>query len=391
VSTDLDTELRAAFDRATGPVTPPADLADRVRRAVRRKLAVRITAAVAVAAAASVTAALVILQPAVSRPAPHHVAHQIIVRPTSGQNVLWLAASGPYLYVATDFAGYPPYALAAYNRVTGRLIRRVKVPAEPDELTTGPRHSVWLTFSPDQAGGPCGTWLLAADLGLRSVFRDCPGAVLPIGPDTALTSVRQQELDTLTMPPPGQAGNLVVHRYGRIGNYAVSGLALVGRHVAATLANDFFNLLVIVGGRGARFGGRNGPEIQSMAAQADSLWVSASPLSRSAYTGPLIRFNADLRQTTPAAIRRNPVLQQSEQVWTEANTVFVASAVASHHLVCFSTRGTPGKLATIPVLGAVGTIAATGHTVYVTIGTRSNPAMFGAGDVFLYPIPPQCR
>jgi hypothetical protein len=391
VSTDLDAELRAAFERVTEPISPPADLADRARRAVRRKLATGITTAVALAAAASIVAALVITKPAVSRVAPRHTTHQIIVRPTSGQNVQGLAVSGPYLYIATDFNGYPPYALAAYNRATGQLIRRISVPAEPNQLTTGPGHSVWLTFLPDQAGGPCGGWLLTADLGRRSAFSVCQSTVLPIGPETALTEVRQRELGTLSMPPPGHAGRAAVHADAHIGNYALSELAQVGRHVAVILANDFFNLLIIVGQNGARFGGRNGPQIQSMAAQAGSLWVVASPLSRTADTGPLIRFSADLRRTTPTAIRRNPVLEQSEQVWTEANTVFVTSAVASHHLVCFSAHGAPGKLATIPVLGDVGTIAAAGHTVYVTISPYSPVNLPDAGDVIRYPIPPQCR
>jgi hypothetical protein len=394
MNTELETELRAAFEKAAEPVTPPADLAHRVRKAARRKLAVVTTAAATVLAAVGCAAGvLVIGQPAPSRLPPDHgtAASRVIVRLLPDQDVAAMAVSGPYLYVATEFAGNRPYALAAYTRSTGRLLRRVTVPAEPDGLTAGPEHSVWLTFSPDQGGGPCGTWLLTTDLGRRSAASGCStGAMLPTGSTTALTGGRPDWLGTLAMPPPGHPGRAAFTPSAKIGSWAVGALARVGSRVAALLLNDGGNdHVVIAGQRHLSFGGRSGPLVQSEAGQAGNLWVTTESPTGAGYNGPLLELSARLRPITPTAITANPVLRHSEQVWSDANTLWVATASPTHRLICFTNGTRPGPLITIPVHGDIAGLATAGHTVYLTLANSAT--VIGGGDVFAYPIPPRCR
>jgi hypothetical protein len=312
------------------------------------------------------------------------------VRLPPAQQIQGLAANGSYLYLATDNNGDRPYDLGVYSRATGQLIRQVSIPAMPSALRTGPQSSVWLVFTPDQNGGPCGTWLLTADLGRRSATSGrCGSVVLPTGPDTAMTEAVNGQLDTLAMPPPSQPGHTTVRPFSNVGMYAVVSLARVGSRVAALVTNDFGDQHVVIAGqRGLSFGGRSGPLIQSAAGQADSLWVTTTSPTNGPYTGPLLRLSDHLRPTTPAAIRANPALQRSEQVWSDANTLLVSTASRAHRLVCFADRARPGLLATIPVKGDIAALAIAGHTVYLTL---TPPDGAGPSDVYAYPIPQACR
>ena len=392
MSTELEAELRAAFQGAAESAMPPADLADRVRQAVRRKLAIGGIAAVAVlAAAAYLTSSLVTGsgQPAPSHPLGHDTIAHVVVRATQGQHVDALGVNGPYLYVATDYGGIPPYKLGAYNRATGRLIRQVSVPALPAALSIGPGNSVWLTFYPDQAGGPCGTWQLTADLNRRSAARSwCSSALLPTGPDTALTVVGNERLATVVMPPPGRPGKAKFEPFGGVGHYAVVSLVRAGTRVAALVTNDYGDYHVVIAGmRGLSFGGGSGPLVLSETAEANGLWVVTAPNATSA--GPLVRLSDALRPITPTAIRASVILQQSQAVWSAGHTVWVATASPKHPLVCFTYGSVPGTVATIPVRGPVAALAADGHMVYVTDITPETDA--NSADVFAYTIPPECR
>jgi hypothetical protein len=392
VSTELEAELRAAFQSAAEPAMPPADLAYRVRQAVRRKLAIGGIAAVAVlAAAAYLTTSLVTAtsQSALSHPRDHDTIARVIVHATPSRQVDLLGVSGRYLYVATDNGGNPPYTLAAYKRATGRLIRQVSVPALPAALSIGPGNSVWLTFYPDQAGGPCGTWRLTADLSRRSAARNwCSPALLPTGPDTALTAGGNERLATVVLPPPGRPGQAKFEPYGGVGHYAVISLARLGTRVAALVTNDFGDYHVVIAGmRGLSFGGGSGPLVLSETAEANGLWVVAASNVTSA--GPLVRLNDALRPVTPTAIKTNLILQQSQKVWSAGHTVWVATASPKLPLVCFTYGSVPGKVAAIPVRGPVAALVAEGRTVYVTVITPETDG--NAADVFAYTVPPECR
>lgn len=392
MSTELEAELRAAFQGAGESAMPPADLVNRVRQAVRRKLAISGIAAIAtLAAAAYLTSSLVVGtgQPALSHPLGHDTLAHVIVRPAPGQYVDALGVNGQYLYVATDYGANPPYTLGAYIRATGRLIRQVSVPAFPAALSTGPGNSVWLTFYPDQAGGPCGIWLLTADLNRRSAARSsCSSALLPTGPDTALTVVGNGRLATVVMPPPGRPGQAKFEPHGGVGHHTVVSLAQAGTRVAALVTNVLGDYHVVVAGmRGLSFGGGSGPMVLSETAEANGLWVVTAPNGTSA--GPLVRLSDALRPITPTAIKTRLILQESQKVWSAGHTVWVATASSKHPLVCFTYGSVPGKVATIPVRGPVAALAAEGHSVYVTVITPETDR--NAADVFSYTIPPECR
>ncbi len=278
MSTELEAELRAAFEAASEPVTPRGDLAGRVRRAVRRRRkqsAAAVAAIVILAAASFLTGSLLTTRQAASHGRP---THHVLVRLRPGQSTEAIAAGGPYLYVATEYSGNPPYALSAYSRATGRLIRQVNIPATPAAVRTGPDNTVWISFYPDQSAGPCGIWLLTADLTARSsTDLACSRALQPTGPVTALAVHQNGQLDTLTMPPPGRPGRATMTPYAHLGRYAVTALAQLAGHVAALVTNDFGNSHVVTTKRGTSFGGPPGPLVSSIAAEANSLWVTTEP------------------------------------------------------------------------------------------------------------------
>ena len=397
MSTEIEAALRAAFEEAGQDLSPRPDLAERVRSATRRRRR-RIAVACSLAAAVVVSAtayAAVALSPDQARPpmAPpgHHHGPRVLVRIPAGAGVQALAIAGRNLYVATDYAGNPPYALSAYDRVTGTLIGRVRVPAMPAALHTGPGGSVWLAFYPDQNGGPSATWLLTTDLSRRSSYGDALFDLLPTGRDTALLASRYR-LTELRMPPPGTAGRPVTRPdpSGAIGGrFAVVGLTAIGGRVAARVVDGAgrFSHLVIAGQPRVRYGGGNSSLIGDVTAEDRGIWATTSSGSNE-NAGPLVRLGPNLRVITPNAVRVSPILRQSEQVWSHGSIVWVASAAAGHRLVCFSYRGRMGPLATIRVPGQPAVLAAAGDTIYVSSMTGVADA---TSDIRAYPVPAVCR
>jgi hypothetical protein len=399
VSADVEAEVRAAFEAASADIMPPADLADRVRLAARRR---RWTAAAAgglvVAAVAVGTAYLAVAaHPPPGPPASHRTARpaarpRLTVPVPYGAGVQALAAAGPYLYLATDNAGDPPYALTAYDRLTGRLIRRVSIPAMPEALRTGPGGSVWLTFSPDQGGGPLGIWLLSPDLGRHSaLYRYGPPDIAPTGSDTAVAAT-SPGLTIVRMPPPGTRGHATAYPdgAGAIGRkWAVSALTAVNGRIAAQVTNGYgmHSHLVIAGDPRLSYGGAASQQVGFITAQDNGLWATTSSDS-APNVGPLIRLSPALRPITPAGVRTNPIFRRSEQVWSHGDAVWVASASPGHHLVCFTYRGRMGPVATIGLHGQPSALAIAGNTVYVSLAS----AVVGiTSDVFGYTVPASCR
>ncbi len=400
MSRDLEADLRAAFDAASESVNPRPDLADLVRQSARRRgaaAAASAFAAIAIGVAAvyltsgSWTSQRQAPRPTAGRhlPAPRLVPRTKITLAT-GEEVAALAAGGQYLYLATDYSGNPPYALSAYDRVTGRLIRRVSVPAEPAALHVGPGGSVWLTFYADQAGGPSGTWLLSADLSRRSASQLGSTDVLPTSPDTAELAW-QRALVRLTMPPPGTLGRVAGHADPAEkldGRLAVDTLTGVAGRIAALVTNGygFHGHVVIAGQPGLTFAGGPDQQARSFAAEANGLWVTTG--RNDSNVGPLVRLSPALRVITPRDVRANPILRRSEQVWSQAHTVWVATAAPHHALICFTYRDGMGPITTIPLHGRPIGLAAAGGTVYVTLSTD---VVGITSDVLGYAIPSACR
>jgi hypothetical protein len=397
MSTEIEAALRAAFEEAGEDVTPRRDLADRVRAATRRRrrrIAVACSLAAAVAVSASAYAA-VALGPDQHRPpvAPtgRHHGPRVLVRIPAGAGVQALAIAGRYLYAATDYAGNPPYALSAYDRVTGALIGRVRVPAMPASLHTGPGGTVWLSFYADQGGGPSETWLLTADLSRHSSYRLGPVDLLPTGPRTALLAT-QYRLTELHMPFPGTPGHAVARAdpSGAInGRFAVFSLTAIDGRVAAGVIDGAgrYSHVVIAGRPRVTYGGGDSSLVGYITAQDHGIWATTSSGTGPA-AGPLVRLGPSLRVITPRAVRTSPILRQSEQVWSHGSTVWVASAAAGHRLVCFSYRGRMSPLATVSVPGQPAVLAAAGDTIYVSFTSGVADA---TSDIRAYPVPAACR
>ena len=311
-----------------------------------------------------------------------------------GEVVQALAVEGSTLYIASDYDGSPPYALGAYDRTTGKLMRQIAVPAMPAALQVGPGGRIWLTFSPDQGGGPVGTWLLGADLRRRSSSEITgPNALLPIGSNTALFAT-QGGLEILHMPSPGVPGRATLRRepstsIGKPAQSAPNFFARLAGRVAVQVTDGygFHSHLVLAGRPSVTFGGSSRQQVGYVVASGKAFWVTTS--RSGAQTGPLVRLNDRLQVTTPRSLRSNSILGQAEEVWSVGNTVWVSTASAGHHLVCFSDRNEIGPVATVPVRGQPIALAASGDTVYVADAVQFGPAQ--TSNVVTYSVPAACR
>ena len=400
MSTSIDRELRAAFREASEFAQPPADLAESVRRATRRRrrrMVVAISAATAVMLVAAGGSYLLTTHRQSSPAASHDRPRHFLTLPGYYQ-VQQLAVTGPYLYVLAGESGEPSSALSAYDRVTGRLIHSVSIPTAPSTLAVGPGGLVWLSFYPDQNGGPTATWLLSPDLRLRSSYPSvAESPIVPVSRTTAF-AVTQYGVVTISMPTPGQPGHASqqVDRGTSVGpsrNTAPGVWAglLDGRLVAqVTNGYGFDSHLVIAGQPSRTFGGSTLHQAGSVTSTGSSLWVEMFAV-RNSYadsSGPLVRLDGQLRPTTPASVRSSPVLSRTENVWSDGNTVWVATAASGHSLVCFAAGSQIGPISTLPVNGEVAALAATADTVYVTTTPRHSYDNFG---ITSYPVPAVCR
>jgi hypothetical protein len=398
MSTGLDQELKAAFETASDFVQARPGLADRVRARVRRRRR-RVLAGTAVASAVL----LAIAGTTYAATSQHQDAAAPAQRPGRSPQVLatvdyqvtQLAVRGRYLYV---LAGQNSW-LTAYDRATGKLIRRVTLPDPASELAIGPGGLVWVGFYPDQGSGATGVWLLTPDLGRHSAD---PGlrapTILPTGRDSAWVPAPDGLL-RVRIPAPGQPGRASQQPEpgtslgpGRGAPPGVSSSQL-GRRVAVLVStssgdNDH---LVIAGSPGLRFGGTTETYIDAMTGTGNALWVATFTQrnDESSGQGPLVRLNTRLSLSTPASVRSSPVLTRAESVWSAGDTVWVATGARGHSLVCFTAGGKTGPVTTLPVTGAVIALAATASTVYVS--AQDPPGSYAPAPITSYPVPAACR
>jgi hypothetical protein len=397
VSTAIGQELKAALELASEFVQPPTDLAERARRATRtrrRRLAVTV-ASITAFALVTVGAGYLLAKPREPASRANHgrLMHQITV--PSIDQVQQLAVSGLYLYVLTVVQGSPPYVLSAYDRVTGKLIGRVGIPADPSALAVGPGGLVWLAFYPDQNGGPTAIWLLTPDLRRHSGLGGIQtSTILPIGRTTAWIP-EQNGLVRIHLQAPGQPGPATARLEPGTGFGPRPGPApgvwagwLDGR-VAAQVTNGYGydSHLVIAGQPALRFGGSLGQEVGAVASTGGSLWVQTFAIhdSYAAQSGPLVRLDGRLQVTTPQSVAASPVLARTQDVWTAGDTVWVSTAARGHSLVCFVVGPQLGPVTTMHVNGQVAALAAAGGTVYVGTASHSTTTITG------YPVPSACR
>lgn len=403
MSSELNQELRAAFDEASDFVQPLPGMADRVRQAARRG---RRRTATALAAA---TAAVVIVAGGflathdwhgagkhTSPPATR--AHGLSITFPDGYTAQQVATSGSYLYALIGPPDGEGVRLAAYDRTTGRLVREVSVPgAGGSALAVGPGGLVWLSFAASNSGGPIGTWLLSPDLQLHSGI-GVGGAyvLLPVSRTAALIP-NQNGLVVVRLALPGRPGRSTARlqpgsSLGQPLNTAPGGsAAMLGGRIVVQVTNGqgFDSRLVVAGHPQITFGGRATNQVGFAADIGDSLWVTTYAVhgQYAIGSGQLVRLDSMLRPTTPRAILDSSILARTVEVWAAGDTVFAATAEPHHALVCFAAGGRIGAVISLPAPGPVTALTASGSTVYVT----STPRDAASGTMTSYQIPAACR
>ena len=403
MSPGIETELRDALAYASESIVPCPDLADRVRRANRRRRHA-LTGAIAVGLAAAVAGSLIAVygvaqgphSPAANHHDHRHGGMHIVVGYYSPDI---MAASGRWIYVAAG-GGYPGEILRAYDRATGQLVRSIGIPAFPNTLQVGPGGLVWLAFYPDSNGGGTGVWLLSPDLKLRSRLNlaarryhgAAPHDVLPTGEHTAIVDT-DYGLARLRLPPPGQPGSADLHWLprvpggGRIQGVPVELAGFAGR-VAVKFGNDTGQELISLAGSPAReFFPGSTHSFGPLAGSSEGLWTTLFGDGGRRSLG-LIRLDKRLRLSTPRSISGNPVFKHADRVITLGSAEWVILSRPVGSLACFTDRG--GRIGPVATLHlrpnparntGVNSIAAVGNSLYV----------LGQIGVASYPIPAACR
>lgn len=396
MSAEIDEELRAAFATASEFVQPPGTLADRVRAAVRARRRRRTLVATAAVCVALLTTTGVAYWAAGSqRPAAtSHHGHPARIALHYGDEVTQLAVDGPYLYVVSSL----DETIAAYDRGTGRLVRRVRVPANPSALAVGPGGLVWLAFYADQDGGATGIWLLSPDLAQLSVGPViATSVVVPTSRTTALVP-DQYGLYRVRVPAPGAPGRATYAleagtSLGPPLNTAPGSWAglLDGRVVVQVTDGYGLHSHVVIAAepsliyQGAAF-----------ASTGSALWVVTGAAVTDGSAGPLARLDGELRSTTPTLVQRSALLGQAHQLWISGDTIWVGLGprtwAAGPSLACFTADASRiGRITALPVRGQVFALAATRDTVYVTTSPADNYGTSYGTGVASYPVPASCR
>jgi hypothetical protein len=403
MSPGIETELRDALAHASESIMPRADLADRVRRAGRRRRHV-LTRVIAAGLATVVAGSLIAIYGighGQHRPAANHHDRRrggvtIVIGYDGPDHV---AANGRWIYV-TAGDGNPGSVMFAYDRATGRLVRSIAIPALASSLQVGPGGLVWLSFYPDSNGGGTGVWLLSPDLKARSGVNlgtkryhgAAPFDVLLTGTNTAVLAT-DYGLATLRLPSPGQPGAPALHWLPRVpGSRRIQGLpvqvaAFAGRLAVRVDSDGGRQLISFAGSRSAEFIPKPADALSPVAASASGLWTTLSTDNGQTSLG-LIRLDNRLRLSTPRTIRSDPVLRGAQQVVTLGSTVWVTLSGPAPSLACFIDRGghigpvTKSDYRPEPATNnGAGGLAAVGHTLYV----------LGPIAVASYPIPGACR
>jgi len=378
-------------------VQPPPGLTERVRSGVRRRRR-RAQAATAIATVVLLGAAATGYVAA----GPHRTAARLQapaarsrVIGTVSYQVSQLAVSGRYLYVA---AGQNSW-VSVYDVVTGKLIATVTVPGEPAALAVGRGGLVWVGYSPPGTTGPSGIWLFSPDLREHSELTGVTAdSIVPVSRTTALVP-DDHGLLQVRLPAPGQPGQGSQRAEPGTSLGTAPAIApgfwsgMLGNRVTvqvSTGAGDD-SRLVVAGQPGLTYGGSARTHINGAASTGSAVWVStfAQRGGEASLEGPLVRLNAALTPTTSAAVLASPVLSRSEDVWSGGHTIWVATGVLKHSLVCFTAGSRTGPVVTLPVSGEVVALAAAGSTVYVN--ALEPPGSTAPSKIVSYPVPAACQ
>jgi hypothetical protein len=407
MTSQIEEELRAAFEAASDFVQPRSGLADRVRSRSRmrrrRKVTTGLVAATACALAAAGASYLAgqhqtppVHRHSVASTGSHHrsrhsLGSETLAMVPSGYGIDYVGANGPYLYTMI-LSRQGSGSLAVYLRADGSLIRKVAMPRDFIGVpTVGPDGLVWVSLWSYQ-GSAASTWLFSPNLRQHSTGPGVKyGVATPVGRTTALIP-QLGGLLKVQMPAPGSGGRATSKAVPGTslgaGVLATDGSAVSmvdGRAVADMNASHRY-YLTIAGDPSVTYGNSLFPIPPSeRAVSGGSIWAVIGAGS------PLVRLDGQLRPTTPAFVRADRALSQTDAVWAYGSTIWVVTGTASKSLACFPARGLNGPVTTMPVkLPAhelLFYVAAEGQTVYVTTGTSSALPR----TVTRYPVPTACR
>ncbi len=396
MSSNIEDELRSVFEVGSDFVQPPPALADRARRAARRRRR-RITAAPAAVAACALIATGGALIALPHRPVPPFTDNQLLGRVvltyTHGEEPVALLADGKYLYSET--AVYTksgnqvgPMTLAAYSRLTGKLVGETTIPnGHLGTPMLGPGSSVWMATGSLTSDGPVRLWLYSPDLRLRTKGPPVQSTfMLPVSATTALVPVARGLLQ-VHMKPPGEIGYT---EHLESGTSLGRGISVMGTGWAVELdgrvavdlpdSSNYDYHVEIAGQPSIRYGDQNIP--QAAAVAGNSLWFAEG------YRSPLVELNGDLQPTTPGFVTADPVLKKVVDVFSAGGTIWVTTLNARHPLVCFATDSQDGPVVTLPLHGFVMDLAAEGRTVYIE---SSRTQLGNPRTITSYPVPAACR
>jgi hypothetical protein len=394
---DIEQELSEAFEAVGSVITPPPDLADRVRRRFRSRRR-RVGGVVAVVALAVGSLGVVVAQHGVGGPPGKVTAGPKPKFRESTNNVEAMAVGGDTLYVAMN--AYPKGLLTAYDRTTGAVVASANLPAGPTAITVAADGTVWVTFAPSNAGRRQGVTELSANLNHRTTFLTndhyldtATYDVLPLGDNRALLAT-DRGVVTVSLPRLGAARVLqasgttasLVRWPGLRFGVPTQLLALPNGNVAVVLKSDGGQSRVIL-----RDGAGEFTEAQmAVAASPEGVWATGGP------TGSSLHLLSTSLSPLPAGAAATAAVLSSgvEDVWTSDRTVWAATERRRIRLSCFVFSDSslePSGAVTLPfedsvehsdpvVTGDV-TVLPTPQTVYVA-------SPYG---ITSYPVPAACR
>jgi hypothetical protein len=387
----LDDELRAAFESASDFIEAPRGLADDARETRRARRRRQLDAIAAAALVLAVTGAVYAISGHYrSTPVPEPPGPRVLVK--VGYPVSQAAVGGGYLYLASNQSSL----VAAYDRRTGKLVRRVSVPGSPTWLAVARGGLVWVGVVGDSS--PNAVLLLSPDLARRATVRSVgPSPLVPTSRQVALTPSQYGMLE-VRMPAPGRPGLASLRQEPDstlgpgLNTAAGTWAGLLDGQVAVQVTNGYGydSHLVIAGEPGKTFGGDLQHQVGAVTSTGKSLWVQLFAIRNSyaASSGPLVRIDGQLQATTPKFVQNSVVLAKTEDVWSTGDTIWAATGVRGHSLVCFASGSNAGPVITVLPLGSVASVVGSTSTVYVTTvqGDSAGPSV-----VTSYPVPAGCR
>jgi hypothetical protein len=398
-ATGIDQQLAEVFASVGGSLSPAPDLADRARKAARAR---RWRLSGLVAAAVVVLGVTGVVVAASSSPSAHHVRIEPLPRFTAtGANVDAMAVGGNTLYVASS--AYPRGLLTAYDRRTGSSLGRAHLPARPSAVAVAPDGTVWVTFSPSNAGRQAGVAEFSADLSQRSnlltndrYLDTATFDVMPLGRNQAVLAT-DVGVVTVTAPTPrlGLARTARANHTNAIvtgGRHSGFGppvklVALSDGNVAELLTPERGGSGVALRRGSARFTGT----ALTVAASPEGLWLTTGVGNRSA-----LRLLSNSLTPLPVGQIGHAVSIPggADRVWTSGRTVWVASEGARINLRCFVFASRGREQSATVVLPAADSIQATDPVVtgdLTVVPTAQAVYVASPFAIASYPVPKVCQ